>query len=164
MEARTIAISKTYLCDGVGLGLSTGRPTKKCKFKYFTINGKMNLIELGDSIPAENVGYPLMTMRSNGIDIIFSEESRQLTCNIHFTAIIVSHSNVVKSRVPNADVQQPATSAYVGAWFLHYGVVQEVTRVLNKIASCKEPDDDDDATVIELPLTLVSQLVDTFGC
>jgi hypothetical protein len=46
MEARTIAVSKTYLRildkqslldlrhllgDGVGLGLSTGRPTKKCK-------------------------------------------------------------------------------------------------------------------------------------
>jgi hypothetical protein len=178
MEARTIAVSKTYLRildkralldlrrllgTGVGLGLSTGRPTKKCKFKYCTINGKLNSIELGDSIPAENVAYPLMATRSNGIDFIFSEESRQLTCNIRFTAITVSHSDVAKSRVPNADVQQPATSAYVGAWFLHRGVVLEVIGISNNIASCKEPDDDEDATVIELPLTLVSQLVDTFG-
>jgi hypothetical protein len=178
MEARTIVVSKTYLRildkralldlrrllgTGVGLGLSTGRPTKKCKFKYCTINGKLNSIELGDSIPAENVAYPLMATRSNGIDFIFSEESRQLTCNIRFTAITVSHSDVAKSRVPNADVQQPATSAYVGAWFLHRGVVLEVIGISNNIASCKEPDDDEDATVIELPLTLVSQLVDTFG-
>jgi hypothetical protein len=102
-----------------------------------------------------------MTTRSNGIDFNFSEESRQLTCNIHFTAIIDRHSDVVKSRVPNADVEQPATSTYVGAWFLHHGVVLEVTRISNIIASCKEPDDD--ATVIELPLPLVSQLVYTFG-
>jgi hypothetical protein len=135
---------------------------KSAKFKYCTINGKLNSIELGNLIPVENVGYPLMTTRSNGIDFIFSEESRQLTCSIHFTAIIVSHLDVVKSRVPNADVQQPATSAYVGAWFLYHGVVLEVTTILNNIASCKEPDDDD-ATVIELPLPLVSQLVDTFG-
>jgi hypothetical protein len=54
MEARSLDVSKTYLhvlhkqsvsvlCqvlgDGVSLGLSTEHPTKKCKFKYCTING-----------------------------------------------------------------------------------------------------------------------------
>jgi hypothetical protein len=48
MEAKSLDVSKTYLCvlnkqwlselrqvlgDGVGLGLSTEHPTKKCKFK-----------------------------------------------------------------------------------------------------------------------------------
>lgn len=178
MEARSLDVSKTYLRvlnkqslselrrvlgDGVGLGLSTERPTKKCKFKYCTINGKLNSIELGERIPAENIAYPLMKTGANGIDFIYTEESRQLTCNVRFTAITVSHSDIAKSRVPNADVQQPETSAYVGAWFLHEGVVLEVTKIAGNVVSSKEPDDEDDATIVELPLGLVCDLINSFG-
>jgi hypothetical protein len=47
------------LGDGISIGISSAHPTKKCKFKYCTMNGKLNSIELGESIPVENIAFPL---------------------------------------------------------------------------------------------------------
>ncbi len=112
MEARTGVVTKTYLHvldkqslqelwyllgDGIGLGLSTGWPTKRCKMKYCTINGKLNTVEVEDLIPPKVRADPFMSSRRYGIDFIYSEETRQLTCNLHFTSLPVSTADIAKS-------------------------------------------------------------------
>ncbi len=104
----------------------------------------------------KNFGY-------NEIDFVFSEESRQLTCTIQFSSITVCHSDIVTSRVPKADVKQPALGAYVGAWFLYNGVVLEVESISGNDVWCKDPDGDDDDALINVPLPLVCELVNLFG-
>jgi hypothetical protein len=178
MESRTNLVTKTYLRilnrrsllelrqllgDGTGLGLSVGRPNKRCKVKYCIVNGKLNSVEVGENIPIENVDNLSMQSRKNGIDFLYSEEMRLLTCNVRFTSITVSTPEVARSRIPCADVKQPATSVYVGAWFLYNGVVQEVVSVSGDVVSCKNPDDDDDDVLLQLPTLLVSELINSFG-
>jgi hypothetical protein len=178
LEARSDTITKSYLRilnkpslselryvlgDGIGIGISSTRPTKKCKFKYCTVNGKLNSIELGESTPAENVADPLMNFGNNGIDFVFSEESRQLTCILRFTSIPVSNSDIVTSRVPKADVKQPTSGAYVGAWFLYNGVVLEVESISGDNVWCKDQDGDDDDPLINVPLPLACNLINSFG-
>lgn len=178
MESRGGTVTKNYLRilnkqsmsdlrhllgDGVGLGITTTRPTKKCRFKYCTVNGKLNSVEVEQAIPYENVLSPLKNSGKNGIDFVFTEESRMLTCIIRFTSITVSQPEIVISRVPKADVKQPESGVYVGAWFLHNGAVLEVAVILDEVAGCKDPDGDDDDALIELPLPLVSELINSFG-
>ncbi len=36
-------------------------------------------------------------------------------------------------------------------------------RVLGDVVACKEPDDDDNGALLQLPTQLVSELIDSFG-
>lgn len=139
------------------------RPTKRCKVKYCIINGKLNTIEMEEMIAPEIIADPLMPNWKNGIDFIYSEEMRQLTCNVRLTSVTVSNADVAKSRISSADVKQPTTSAYVGAWFLHNRLLHEIVSISGDNVTCRDPDVDDDGPLIELPLPLVSQLVNSFG-
>ncbi len=179
MEARSFRITKTYLrCldkgslndlrqilgHGIGLGISGRRPTKSFPNKYCTINGKLNSVEEEDSLPPAIRGNPLITMKNNGIDFLYSVETRQLSCIVCFTSITMSNPEVATSRILTADVKWPATSAYIGAWFLSNNIVYEVVRISGNVVWCKDPDDeDDDAVLHEFQLELVSELINTFG-
>jgi hypothetical protein len=113
----------------------------------------------------EYMRKPLIPYKGNGIDFIYTEESRQLSCNVRFSSLVVSDAKVATDRIPSADVcVWPASNAYVGAWFLYQGSVFEVERIDGNVAICKDPDDDSDAgNPTELPLPLVSDLVNSFG-
>jgi hypothetical protein len=177
LEARPSCITKIYirvlhlqalselqksLGAFIGLGISSSRPTKQNKSKYCTINGTLNSVELPNELPAENIPSLLKRTVNNSIDFIYSSKSRQLSCTIRFTQLRVSSAEVVLSRAPSAEVKAAATSAYVGAWFLHDGAVLEIVSIENNRVACKTPDSDD--TTIELPLELVCDLVNRFGC
>jgi hypothetical protein len=176
MEARTCSITKYYvrvlhmqsmlelrkvLGSTIGLGICSARPTKKTRYRYCTINGTMNSVEMHQEVSGEIVDKPLKRTGCNGIDFVYKLESRQLVCTVRFTKLIVSTAEIATSRVPIADVKAPRSSAYVGAWFIHDGVVLEVVKIVNDIVACKTPDNDED--IIELPLPLVSDLVNRFG-
>jgi hypothetical protein len=179
MEARSCRVTKTYvrcldkrslnelrqiLGNGIGIGLSGRRPTKSCPLKYCTLNGKLNSVEVDDSIAPAIQANPLMTQKNNGIDFLYSNETRQLSCNVRFTSMTVTNPEVAISRIRTADVKRPATSAFIGAWFLRDNVVYEVVKISGNLAWCKDPDDEEtDAVLHQFPLELVSELVNNFG-
>jgi hypothetical protein len=111
------------------------RPTKKCRFKYCTVNGKLNYVEVEQAIPYENVTSRSKNSGKNGIDFLFTGESR---------------------------MKQPESGIYVGTWFLHHGAVLEVAVIFDEVAMCKDPNGDDDDALIELPLPIVSELINSF--
>jgi len=96
---------------------------------------------------------------------IKADEKKSVSCNVRDSSLVVSNAEVATDRIPSADVcVQPASNAYVGAWFLYQGAVFEVERIEGNVAICKDPDDDSDAgNSTELPLPLVSDLVNSFG-
>ncbi len=179
MEAQVAFINKTYLRvmkkptldelrdvlgSGIGLGFCSSRPTKKNNLKCCMVNDKLNSIELGESYPEEYHHKPLSANKGNDIDFIFSEATRQLTCILRYSSIVISDAEVTISRLPSANVSIcPETNAYVGAWFLHNGSVLEVVRISGNIVVCHDPDDEVDLNEIESPLNLVSDLVNSFG-
>jgi hypothetical protein len=153
---------RSLLGNGIGLGLSGSRPNKRNKVKYCTLHGRLNSVEVSDTVDDQLLRNPLRKARSNGIDFIFSEQSRLLTCNVRFTSLIVSSEDVARSRIPSVFVEHPATSVYVGAWFLYNGIVQQVVQISGNVVSCKEPDEDDEV-LFQLPVATVSHLIDIFG-
>jgi hypothetical protein len=121
-------------------------------------------VEVDDSIAPAIQANPLMTQKNNGIDFLYSNETRQLSCNVRFTSMTVTNPEVAISRIRTADVKWPATSAFIGAWFLRDNVVYEVVKISGNLAWCKDPDDEEtDAVLHQFPLELVSELVNNFG-
>jgi hypothetical protein len=56
-----------------------------------------------------------------------------------------------------------AMNAYVGAWFLYDGPVFEIVMINGNSVIFKDPDDDIICSPLELPLPLVSDLINSFG-
>ena len=86
-----------------------------------------------------------------------------LTCIVHFTSFIVTTPNVAPSRIPSVVVKQPATSVYVGAWFLYNGIVQQVVTISEDVVGSKEPDEDDNVQLLQLSLATIANLINSFG-
>jgi hypothetical protein len=100
-------------------------------------------VEVDNSITPAIQANPLMTQKNNGIDFLYSNETRQLSCNVRFTSMTVTNPEVAISRIRTADVKRPATSAFIGAWFLRDNVAYEVVKILGNLAWCKDPDDEE---------------------
>jgi hypothetical protein len=140
MTKPTLVELQKVLGSGIGLGLSASKPTKKNPFKGCIINDKLNSIELDDYIMDEYIRKPLMPYKGNGIDFIYTDESRQLSCNVRYSSLVVSNAEVATDRIPSADVcVWPASNAYVGAWFLYQGSVFEVERIDGKCCHMQRP-------------------------
>jgi hypothetical protein len=103
MTRPTMVELQKMLGSGIGLGLSIAKLAKKNRFKCCMIDEKLNSIELGGCVMEDYVRKPLMPHRDNGIDFIYTEESRQLTCNVHFSSIIVPDAEIATARLPFAD-------------------------------------------------------------
>jgi hypothetical protein len=118
-------------------------------------------------IPASNppapqlLMNPLLNTRANGIDSIYMQEARQLTCHVTFIQIPVNTAAESTSRISVADVQAVETGAYVSAW-LHYNVIlHEVVSIEGNVATCKNVDDEAEADIDLPPLRFVHKhLVD----
>jgi len=177
MEARAGIVTKHYvrvlhklamleLCrilgSIIGLGISSSRPTKKVRYKYCTINSVLNSVELQEELPNEVISHPMKRTGCDGIDLVYRTECRQLACTIRFTKLHVSSAEIATSRLPSCDVQAPTSSAYVRAWFINDGVILEVVSIGNNYAACKTPDSNE--VTVRLPLEIVSNLVNSFGC
>jgi hypothetical protein len=136
------------LGNGIGIGLSGRRPTKSCPLKYCTLNGKLNSVEVDDSITPAIQANLLMTTKNNGIDFLYSNEMRQLSSYVRFTSMTVTNPEVAISRIRTADVKWPATSTFIGAWFVSDNVVYEVVRISGNLALCKDPNDEETDAVL----------------
>lgn len=175
MEAKTTLVHKHYLKvtssdslvlfreilgDGIGIGLAKDRPTKRNPLGYCTINSILTSVEVPDDVP-DNA----LHQGGDGIYLIFTEQKRLLTCNIRFSNIIVSSTDDALSRLPHARVEEEEaqTAAYVSAWFLYNGVLHEVVRISDNIATCKKIGNYGDSRTLNLSTALVSESVKSFG-
>jgi hypothetical protein len=125
---------------------------------HCTINSILTSVEVPDDVP-DNV------LHQGGDGIYLTEQKRLLTCNIHFSNIIVSLTDDALSRLPHAHVEEEEaqTAAYVSAWFLYNGVLHEVAGISGNTASCKKVGYDRDGRTLNLSTALVSKLVKSFG-
>ena len=98
----------------------------------------------------------------NGIDFIFYEEQRNLSCIIRFSKIVVKDGFVVTSRLPSAVVAAPETGIYVNALFVYNNQVLEVVAIYNTLVRCAYVEEAQNNT-IDLPINLVRELVSAFG-
>ncbi len=85
--------------------MAKSRPTKKWPHVTCTIGSSLTAVELKATIPVEQMMKPFLLWTGNVIDLIYSEESSQLSFYIRHTKIVISTANVVIS-VPRAEVQE----------------------------------------------------------
>jgi hypothetical protein len=186
IEARTKCITKTYiriitkqglnalkkmLGIGVGLGLTKRKPNKKSPLVHCTENSFLTSVELGDGIPTELLVKPLKIWHGDLVDFTYTNESRQLSCNIQYTKLRIYNKEVALSRIPTAEVHNSVVGgAYVSAQFHYDGQLMSVIGIVNKIATCVYLHDDidsddelDESQIINLPLEDVDRLVSSFG-
>ncbi len=99
-----------------------------------------------------------------GINFMFYEEHRSLTCTIRFSKLIVTDENVAKARLPSAVVRDEVikSGVYIGAWFLHDQKVLEVIRIRDEFVTCSHVQEPD-SPAIDLPIALVDQQIAAFG-
>ncbi len=157
-----VSLRKT-LGIGVGLGCATDKPTKRSPLQYCSINSQLNSIEIGENLPQDLITKPLSPTKCNGIDFLYIKQNSSLCCHIRFTKLVVDTPEVATSRIPAAYIVREASSAYAGAWFNHGGETYEVLsiNVPGNICTCESVDQP--TVVVELPLTLVNSLVESFG-
>jgi hypothetical protein len=148
---------------GIGLGLAKRRPTKSAPIVYCSIGGILTSVECGPEIPYELLISPNHPCAMDGIDFIFYEQTRTLSCSIRFTKIVVSDEAVATSRIPMARVTTSAESGvYVNVWFHHNAELFEVTAIDNNTVTCINVEQPESQPVT-LPLNLVATLVAQFG-
>jgi hypothetical protein len=99
---------------------------------------------------------------ANGIDFIFSEQNRNLNCNIHFTKIVIKEIEDATSRLPTAHATSAESGIYVGVWFQHDGDLLEILEVDGEMVTCSYVEDLNQEHV-QLPVGLVTELVAIFG-
>jgi hypothetical protein len=64
------------------------------------VNGKLNSVEVEDLVPPAIRANPLIPTRSNGVDFLYSIETRQPSCNVQFSSIAVSNPEVPRPEYP----------------------------------------------------------------
>jgi len=156
---------RKILGTSVGIGLAKNRPSKKRRIVDCTIGSIMTSIEVGDFAPEAVLAKPLQRIPNNGIDFVFTDETRQLLCNIRYTKLVVEKSEVATSRITTADVlnRSLVAGAYVNCNFHYNNVLFRVLRITDDICHCISDNDEDEETAIELPLGEVHGLVALFG-
>lgn len=188
MEARTNYITKHHihlvtqpalsilqqmLGTGVGLGLTKRKPTKKSSHLHCTVGCFLMSVEVGDDIPDVLLANCNARYYGDSVEFLYTEESRQLTCTVRHTKIIINSHNVVTSRLWLALVHEKHTvaGAYVGANFHYNGELMTILRIRDDFTTCKYLTDDFDSgsedveevVTLELPLQLAHELVASFG-
>jgi hypothetical protein len=153
---------RTVLGLGVGVGLAKKRPTKSMPIGFCTVGGVMTSIDCSEEIPCEVLLKHNAPCSTDGIDFIYSEQNRYLTCTVRFTKVTVNTAEDARKRIATADVSySPESGVYVGVWFKYNHSLLEVTAVNGDHVTCsyvQELEDD-----IVLPVNLVAELVAKFG-
>jgi hypothetical protein len=186
MQAKSIIITKNYIIvltnegldclrnilgTGIGVGMEKSRPTKMRPYIPWTIGSSITAVELQETLPEELTIKPLLPWPGNSIDLIYSEESSQLSCYICHTKVVTSTVDVVTSHLHRAEVHgQLLAGSCVNAIFLYNNELMTVTNINRNVVTCHHlTDDSDDGTydegdVINLPIETVSNLIASFGC
>jgi hypothetical protein len=146
----------------VGLGLAKKRPTKAFPVGYCSIGGILTSVDCGQNVPYEVLLNHDCQCTADGIDFIYSEQNRCLTCNIRFTKLVVREATDTTKRIAVAEVRHnPESGVYLNVWFQHDGCLLEVAAINGNIVTCSYVENEDEN--INLPLQLVAELVSKFG-
>ncbi len=152
---------RSVLGVGVGLGLAKKRPTKAKTLQYCTIGSILTSIECGPEVPYEVQLTPDCPCAVNGIDFIYYEQNRCLSCTVRFSKVVVREEADATSRIATAEVENIESGVYLNVWFHYENCLLEVVAINADTATCTYVEQP--AENIELPLQLVSQLVASFG-
>jgi hypothetical protein len=187
MEARTNHVTKTHvriatkaalsllrkiLGIGVGLGLTKRKPTKKNPIHNCTVGSFLTAVEVGDNLPTELVIDCKNRYHGDSVEFLYTEESRQLTCTVRYSKLLINTHDVATSRIPTAEVHSNVVAgAYVNANFHYNGELMTILRIENNFATCRylandidsDSEDRDALVTIDLPLQQVHELVTSFG-
>ncbi len=147
---------------GVRVGLAKKRPTKSLPINFCTVGCVMTSIDCPDEIPYEILGKPDASCKTDGIDFIYSEQNRYLTCTVRFTKVTVNTAADAICRIATANVtHSPESGVYVSVWFKYNESLLLVTDIHRDNVSCSYVQEAEDSIV--LPLNLVAELVAKFG-
>ena len=105
---------------GIGLGVSRRRPTKANPLQFCTIGSILTSVEVGPEPPFEVVLKPDCNVSVNGIDFIYTESNRCLSCIIRFSKVVVSDEAVATSRLAAAEV----VANKVSGVYIHLGHIK----------------------------------------
>jgi hypothetical protein len=161
-QSSLVALRRVLGC-GVGLGLAVKRPKVSNPEFYCRIGGILTSVECPAEVPYSIFLKPDESCSVDGIDFMFCEEHRSLTCTIKFSKLIVTDENVAKARLPSAVVGDEVieSGVYIGAWFLHNQNVLEVITITDEFVTCSHVQEPDSPT-IDLPIALVDQQIAAF--
>jgi hypothetical protein len=158
-----LVATRRVLGLGLGLGLAKDRPTKQSPISHCSITNILASIECENVVPREVALKPHRPCGANGIDFIYSEQNRSLTCTIRFSKIVVNEPVDATSRIALADITSaPVSSVYPGVWFKYNNSLWEVIQVDGIAVICSDVEDEYNEN-IQLPLNVVVDLVSKFG-
>jgi hypothetical protein len=164
LSQQSLQALRGVLGAGTGLGLARKRPTKSSPIQCCQIGGLMTSVECIVDVPDYVVEKPESNYTANGIDFIYYEQSRCLSCIVRFTKITVNTEEDATSRIAGAIVEHiPESGVYVTVWFSYEDRLLEVVAIHNETRTVTCSYVEQPGSVIDLPLTLVSTLVASFG-
>jgi hypothetical protein len=91
---------------GTGLGLAKNHPTKSSPIQCYLIGGLLTSLEFIQDVPEYMMANPEYNYTANGIDFIYHEQSRCLSCIIYFTKITVNTEKDATSRIASTIVER----------------------------------------------------------
>jgi hypothetical protein len=153
---------RKVLGKGVGLGLAKKRPTKATPEGYCTIGRILTSVECALHAPAAVLLKPEGQCGADGIDFLYSEENRALSCTIRFTKVVVRDERDATSRIAIAHVTTPDSGVYLNVWFQYHDSLLEAVAIDGSNVLCSHVEEPDREN-LELPLQLVKELVARFG-
>jgi hypothetical protein len=153
---------RSILGSGIGVGLTKSRPTKKNPVLHCTIGSILTSIECGPLIPEQIIEKPERRSFFDGIDFVYSEQNRNLNCNVRFTKITVTSAADATTRIASANIVSAESSVYRGVWFQYNDDLLEVTSINGNVATCSYVEETNLDTV-NLSVDLVENLVKMFG-
>lgn len=145
---------------GIGIGAAGGRPSKSRPLQYCTIGSLLSSIECPRELLPAVAQNPLTKIEVDGIDFVYTYENRSLLCTVRFSKIPIVTADIATSRISVAYVTAEAVGAYVGACFHYNGDMFEVVAIINTLSRCQSLETDE---IIDLPIDLVNNLVNSFG-
>lgn len=148
---------------GIGLGLAVNRPTKNRPVGYCSINSIFTSIDCGEIVPASVTSDPKSRCTADGIDFLFSEENRILSCHVRFKKITVTRAEDVTCRLPSAYVGTISSGVYLEALFYYENILYEVVEIDDDNSQVKSTSVQDNVMDLILPVAVVQQLVAAFG-
>jgi hypothetical protein len=153
---------RSILGSGIGVGLTKSHPTKKNPVLHCTIGSILTSIECGPLIPEQIIEKPERRSFFDGIDFVYSEQNRNLNCNVRFTKITVTSAADATARIASANIVSAESSVYRGVWFQYNDDLLEVTSINGNVATCSYVEETNLDTV-NLSVDLVENLVKMFG-
>jgi len=164
LSQQSLQALRCILGIGTGLGLCRKCPTKSSPIQSCLIGGLLTSIECIPDAPDYMLAKPESNSTANGIDFIYYEQSRCLSCIIHFSKITVNTEEDATSRIAGAVVERlPESGVYVSVWFSYENKLLEVVAIHDEMQTVTCSYVEQPGSVVDLPLTLVSNLVASFG-